>query len=263
MDVVGRLIPASRLFALADAAAEHRPPRNEHALGQAAFVQVRLHLNDRHRRSRGDEMGVHDLEQVLRDLRILRIELELDPRRKERQSLQQTFHVGIGALESFQPQSPRDLGELTGEFGPHLAHVLQLAMVVFAQSWIHGIPPPIKRGQAPSHTSIPVVSRTIAGSSPRFTATARTAAIFPLGPSPDRPRSLTTAAWATVETKVFPSISKMSEREVIWVSSTMAFTLRLSGRIRGSKSTIACCNDSSNSERSLPVIFRPAKSGVP
>ena len=90
--VVRGLVAAGRLFALADAAEEHGAAGNERPLGERAFVVIGFEMHDGHRRRGGNIMRVDDLQQVLREFRVLGVELELDPGRQGYKSWRPGFN---------------------------------------------------------------------------------------------------------------------------------------------------------------------------
>ena len=98
-------------------------------------------------------MRVDHLQQVLGEHRVLRVELQLHARGKKSEALQQPLDVRVGALETFQPESPGDLGIFARKLAAHLADVLQLAVVVAQQARIHAHQP------KPSETRNAPVSR--------------------------------------------------------------------------------------------------------
>src|SRR5690606_12433642 len=67
----------------------------------------------------------------------LRVELELDARRQERETFEQPLDVGIGDLEAFHAEPAGDLRKLARELRAHLADVLQLAVVVAQETRVH------------------------------------------------------------------------------------------------------------------------------
>ncbi len=82
-------------------------------------------------------MRIDHLEQVLREARELGVDLELHACGEKREPLEEPFDIGIGTLEAVEPQASRDLRKLLRELPAHLAHVLQLAVVVVQNPWIH------------------------------------------------------------------------------------------------------------------------------
>jgi len=82
-------------------------------------------------------MRIDHIEQVLGETGELGIELQLHACREKGEPLQQTLHIGICAFEPFEAQAARDLGEFLREFGSHFAYVLELALVIAQQPWIH------------------------------------------------------------------------------------------------------------------------------
>ena len=82
-------------------------------------------------------MGIHHLQQVLREVGMAGIELELDAGGQERKTLQQALYVRISAFEPFQPQTGRDTRIRLREFRAHLTDELQLAVVVIEKARIH------------------------------------------------------------------------------------------------------------------------------
>ena len=137
--LVGGPVVARSLLAPPQQAAHHRPARDAHPRGQRPLVQAGLHLHHRHRGDGRQVVRVDQLEQVLGEAGELRIDLQLHPRGQKGEPLQQSLHVGVGALERLQPQSPRDLGKLAGELPAHLPQVLELAVVVVKQPRVHGL----------------------------------------------------------------------------------------------------------------------------
>ncbi len=63
--------------------------------------------------------------------------LQLHARGEEGEALQQPLHVGVLHLEPAETEPGRDLGELGGELGAHVAHEAQLALVEPQQARIH------------------------------------------------------------------------------------------------------------------------------
>ena len=84
-----------------------------------------------------EEMGIHHLQQVLREVGMARIELELDARGQESKALQQALDVRVGAFEPLDPEASGDARIGCANSRAHLAHELQLAVVVLEQSRIH------------------------------------------------------------------------------------------------------------------------------
>ena len=56
--------------------------------------------------------------------------------------LQQALHIGVRAFEALDPQPLGDLGEFVSEFGPHLADVTELVLVIAQQPGVHQRAPP-------------------------------------------------------------------------------------------------------------------------
>ena len=75
-------------------------------------------------------MREHGFQEGLGETGELRVHLELHARGQKGEALQQALHVGIGALEAFQPQPARNLRVLLGELAAHLTDVLQFAVDV-------------------------------------------------------------------------------------------------------------------------------------
>ena len=84
---------------------------------------------------------------MLGEGRELRVKLELDPGREEREAFQKPFHVRVGALEGIQTQPPGDLGILGGKLAGHVADVLKFAVVVFEDTGIHQVEPACPRSE--------------------------------------------------------------------------------------------------------------------
>src|SRR6185369_568909 len=80
---------------------------------------------------------VDHLQHVLGEPRKLRVQLQVDTRRQEREALEQPLDIRIGALERLEPEAARDLGVLAGELSAQLTDVLKLAPVVLQQPRIH------------------------------------------------------------------------------------------------------------------------------
>ena len=118
------------------AAARHRG-----AGGQRRVVEVRLQLRDHHRRRRRQVAGVDQLQQVLREARVLGVLLVVDARGEEREALQQALDVGVDAFAArdgaVQGQARGDLRVLAREFSRRIADVQQFLAVVAEESGIH------------------------------------------------------------------------------------------------------------------------------
>ena len=69
--------------------------------------------------------------------RLLGLELQLHPRREEREAFEQPFHVRIGDLHALHPEAPGDLGELCREFGPDLTQVREFVVVEAQEAGVH------------------------------------------------------------------------------------------------------------------------------
>ncbi len=82
-------------------------------------------------------MRVHHLQQALGEARELCVQLELNACRQEAKPLEQPLHVRVGHLDPAHAKAGRDLGVLARELGTHLAQMLELALVVFAQARVH------------------------------------------------------------------------------------------------------------------------------
>lgn len=83
-------------------------------------------------------MWIDHLQQVLRKGRELGVDLQLDPGRQIGETFEQPLDIGIGTLEAAQAQAPGDLRKFRGELPADLADMLQLAVVVFEMSGVHG-----------------------------------------------------------------------------------------------------------------------------
>ena len=92
---------------------------------------------------------MHGLEQMLREARELRVDLELHARGEEREALEQTLHVWIGALDAFHAKTGGDLGIFLGELRADFAQVLQFAVVAVEQSSVHARAPAVRPGHPP------------------------------------------------------------------------------------------------------------------
>ena len=85
----------------------------------------------------GEVMRVDDFEERLGEARELGVELELHPRRQERESLQQTLDIRVSDLDSAHAEAGSHLGVFLRELLAHFAQVLQLVVVVVGEPRIH------------------------------------------------------------------------------------------------------------------------------
>src|SRR4051794_4520641 len=106
---------------------------------EVSFGRTGVDPGDRHGWSRRHVVRVDDLEQPFRELRELRVDLDLGAGGHEAERLDQPFDVGIRDLARLHSQARRDLWMLPPKLAGELAHVDQFVVVVFKQSWIHGI----------------------------------------------------------------------------------------------------------------------------
>src|SRR6188768_4186226 len=97
-------------------------------------------LHDGHRRSGREIVRIHHLQHVFGEARELRVDFQLNSRRKEGEALQQALHVRVCAFESVEPEPAGNLGELLGKLPAQLPYVLQFAVVIRQQALIHQSP---------------------------------------------------------------------------------------------------------------------------
>ena len=74
---------------------------------------------------------------MLREAREFGADLELHPRRHEREALEQSLHVRVGNVDTFHPQTAGDFREFPRELRTHVADMVQLLVVVAEKSRIH------------------------------------------------------------------------------------------------------------------------------
>jgi tripartite-type tricarboxylate transporter receptor subunit TctC len=136
--VVQKLAAAARRFvALPARALERSVPFDRESRRERAFRGLRVQLHDGHRRRRRQVLRANGLQDVLRQARELRVQLQVDARREKREPLEQALDVRVGALEARQPETRGDLGILLRVLRPHLAHELQFPLVVAQQARVH------------------------------------------------------------------------------------------------------------------------------
>ena len=82
-------------------------------------------------------MRIHHLQQVLRETGKLRVQLQLNARGEERERLQQSLDVGIGAFKRLDAEAARDLRKLPGKLLAGFSNILQFAVVVGEQPRVH------------------------------------------------------------------------------------------------------------------------------
>jgi hypothetical protein len=138
---MSRSIFAGRLLVLSKQTAYGAVAWDDKAFGEAPLGEIRLELDNRHRRDGGQVMRVHTVQQMLGEGRKLGINLELNAGRQEGEALQQSLNIWIGAFESIQSQTPRDLGKLLGELPPHLPQMLEFPVVVPQHARVHQLAP--------------------------------------------------------------------------------------------------------------------------
>jgi hypothetical protein len=152
----GQLVRRSELtrrhLAARDLTAQHGPPRHREPGRQGSFRHRRCELHDGHRRRRREVVRIHALEQVLREARKLRVQLQAYPGREEAEPFQQPLDVRIGDLGRVERQPRGDLGERGRELRAHLAHVRELLVVVPEHPLVH---------QRPSASRISPLSRSM------------------------------------------------------------------------------------------------------
>ncbi len=83
-------------------------------------------------------MGVNQLEHVLGEIRVARVELQLHACREKGEALNQALDVGIRALQPLHPESRGNARIRLREFRTHLPYKLQLLVVKLEQPRIHG-----------------------------------------------------------------------------------------------------------------------------
>ena len=106
---------------------------------QAAFRQRRFQFHHGARRHRRQERRIHHLEQVLREIRVSRIELQLHACGEKCEGFYETLDVGICAVDAVHAETGSDARIRLGEFRSHLADVLQFPVVVLEQPRVHGL----------------------------------------------------------------------------------------------------------------------------
>ncbi len=116
------------------AAARHHMPRWSDTL---ALLGLQLHHG--HRRHRRQKMWIEHFRQVLREYRLLGFQLELHARGEKRKSFQQTFDIRVGAVDAAHPEPARHFRIRLRELRTHLAHMLQLTVVVMEQARVHDL----------------------------------------------------------------------------------------------------------------------------
>src|SRR5690606_20670625 len=129
-------------FALAERGPQRGVAGQQETFRECAFAEVRKELCDRHRWQRREVMRVHQLQQVLREARKLRVDLELNARRQKGEALEQPLDVRIRDLGALDAEPAGDLRELLRELRAHLPHVLELAVVIAQQTRIHQVSAP-------------------------------------------------------------------------------------------------------------------------
>ena len=107
---------------------------------QVDLARVEDELDDRHRRDRRQEVRVEDVEERLRDLGVLVVDLEPDPARQEGERLDEPLDVRVVALVGLEGEPPGDLRVGLRELRPQPADEAQLALVVAEELVAHQSP---------------------------------------------------------------------------------------------------------------------------
>ncbi len=125
---------ARRALARLQARAHHAAARHQRAGGQRGVVEVGLELRDEHRRRGRQVARVDQLQQVLREARVLGVLLVVHAAGEEREAFEQALHVGVDAFAAgrglFQREPGRDLRMLARELRRGVADVQQFLPVV-------------------------------------------------------------------------------------------------------------------------------------
>src|SRR6056297_3699793 len=120
---------AGSLLTASNPGAQGCSAREQNAVAQIAFSHVRFESGYAHRGHRRQEMRVHHFEHVLTEPLVFLVELQLQARCQESKAFQQSFYVGIGTFESFQPNATGDLRVFLRELRAHITQMLELGII--------------------------------------------------------------------------------------------------------------------------------------
>ena len=139
MDVVGGAKLALRL-SIHRIAAHRGAARKDKSVRAARVLAVGLHADHSHRGRRAKIMRIDGLEDRLRELRKLGVELELHAGGKVREPLEQPLDERIGARFlglGVEGQTARDLGKLPRELRRHVPQMVEFVVIESQEAAVH------------------------------------------------------------------------------------------------------------------------------
>ena len=118
---------------------QHTAALDRHPVHQGGVTLFGRHLGNQHGGYGCEKIRIKNLDQTLRKLRELGVELELDTRCEKRKTLQQSFDVRVLHILVVDVQAPGDLGKLQAELPAHFLQVFQLLLVMADEARVHAM----------------------------------------------------------------------------------------------------------------------------